>query len=115
LRTSNDVKTAELNVHHDRSIVDVFEQVRRGVRLLVRARRQSRGDRNIPRLSSQAPDLFVDLSQVPDSAMPHDRRRIDHPHQIAMSEILAAMMRAARSLAEKKAATRLAKRTRKHK
>jgi len=110
LRTSNAVKTAELNVHHDRSIMDVFEQVRRGVRLMVRARPQSRGDRDIPPLSSEAPDLFVDLSHLPDSAKPHH-----HPRQITLSEILAAMMRTARSLAEKKAGRRLAKRTRKRK
>jgi hypothetical protein len=113
---SNAVKTAELNVHRGRSIADVFEHALRGVRLIVRARRQSRCDRDIPRLSAaEAPDLFVDLSRVPDPATPHDRRRIDEQRQITMSEMLAAMMRAARSLAEKKEATRRVQRTRKHK
>lgn len=115
LRMSNDVKTAELNVHRGRSIADVFEHALRGVRLIVRARRQSRCDRDIPRLSAEAPDVLVDLSRVPDPATPRDRRRIDQQRQITMSEMLAAMMRAARSLAEKKAATRRVQRTRKRK
>ena len=115
LRIWNDVKTAELNVHRGRSIADVFEHALRGVRLFGRARRQSRCDREIPRLSAEAPGLFVDLSRVPDPVTPHDRRRIDQQPQITMSEMLTAMMRAARSLAEKKAATRQAQRTRKRK
>jgi len=109
---SNDVKAAELNVHRGRSVADVFEHALRGVRLLVRTRRQSRGDRDIPRLSAEATGLFVDLSRVPDPPTPHDRRRVDHHSQMTMSEMLAAMMRVGRSLAEKKAATRRMKRTR---
>ena len=110
---SNDVKTAVLSLDRGRSIADVFEHALRGVRLLVQARRRSCGDRDIPRLGAEAPDLFVDLPRVPDPATPHDRRRIDQQRQITMSETLAAMMLAARSLAEKKAATRRVQRTRK--
>jgi len=57
----------------------------------------------------------VDLSRVPDPAMPHDRRRVDRQGQMTMSEMLAAMMRVGRSLAEQKAAARRVKRTRKRK
>jgi hypothetical protein len=112
---SNDVKTVELNLHRGRSIADVFEHALRGVRLLVRARRQSRRDCDILQLSAEAPDLFVDLSRVPDPGMPDDRRRIGQERQITMSEMVTAMMRAARSLAEKKRATRRVRRTRKRK
>jgi|SRR6516164_2418574 hypothetical protein len=112
---SNDVKAGELNVHRGRSITDVFEHALRGVRLLARTRRQSRSDRDIPRLSTEATDLFVDLSRVSDPPTPHDRRRVDKQGQMTMSEMLAAMMRVGRSLAEKKAATRRVKRTRKRK
>jgi len=109
------VKVAELNVHRGRSVTDVFEHALRGVRLLARTRRQSRCDRDIPRLSTEATDLFVDLSRVPDPPTPHDRRRADQQGQLTMREMLAAMMRVGRSLAEKKAATRRMKRTRRRK
>jgi len=109
------VKVAELNVHRGRSVTDVFEHALRGVRLLARTRQQSRCDRDIPRLSTEATDLFVDLSRVPDPPTPHDRRRVDQQGQLTMREMLAAMMRVGRSLAEKKAATRRMKRTRRRK
>jgi len=109
------VKAVELNVHRGRSVADVFEHALRGVRLLARTRRQSPCDRDIPQLSTEGTDLFVDLSRVPDPAMPHDRRRVDRQGQMTMSEMLAAMMRVGRSLAEQKAAARRVKRTRKRK
>ena len=109
------MKVAELNVHRGRSVTDVFEHALRGVRLLARTRRQSRRDPDIPQLSTEATDLFVDLSRVPDPPTPYDRRRIDQQSQMTMREMLAAMMRVGRSLAEKKAATRRMKRTRRRK
>jgi hypothetical protein len=111
---SNDVKAVELNLHRGRSIMDVFEHALRGVRLLVRAGRQSHWYR-IPRLSAAASDLFVDLSRLPDPAAPHDRRHIRQRGQLTMSEMRVAMMRAGRSLGENKAATRRNWRTRKRK
>jgi len=57
----------------------------------------------------------VDLFRVPDPQTQRDRRRAHQQHQITMRELLAAMLRASRSHAEKKATTRRVKRTRRRK
>jgi hypothetical protein len=107
--------SAARNIYLGRSVADVFEHALRGVRLFVRARRQSLQDRHIPRSRTETSDVFVDLVRVPDPQTQRDRRRVDQQRQITMREMLAAMLRAGRSHAEQKATTRRVKRTRKRK
>src|SRR5262245_1052134 len=104
---------AELNVDRGRSMVDVLEHALRGVRLAFRTRRRSRRDHHGPAVTAEASDLFVDLSRVPEPEPQHGRRRRDERPQLTLGEMLAAMRRAGRSHAEKRATRRLLKRTRK--
>jgi len=105
---------AERNIYLGRSLLDVLEHVLRGMRLRIPARQQSVHHRDISRSRAAASEMLVDRSPVPDPTMA-GRRRVEERRQVALRDMLAAMLCTARSQAEEKAMRRQMRRTRKHK